>query len=393
MPEISATVPTPFIEVINERLAAFTRRCEKKSLPVPVLTIGPAEMRLACNLNHQHDAACPRSEWTTVIIAGDTPRIGPWSLVASIDDLDGKPFFRPVPGSIVPEDFRDTDPQACDYCHARRYRTETFIVHNSDTDAYAQVGRQCIRDFLGWDISTLTSYFGRFGSLLSDPEGGFGSYVQPRFRPSDIIMAAANVVAVDGVYHRADANDSTKGIVFDILLPPMGGRDVKWYSDLLDRYLSMPEKAQAIFDATMTALETLDTTSDWAYNITTAVKVEMVGLRQVGILASAVILGLRAIEEAATRREGVSEFIGSIGERIDITAEIRDFNTFQGYYGTTTIVTLMHENHNIVKWFASSGGFPAVGTTVRLTGTVKKHDEYKGTRQTIVTRCKLVPVR
>jgi hypothetical protein len=41
----------------------------------------------------------------------------------------------------------------------------------------------------------------------------------------------------------------------------------------------------------------------------------------------------------------------------------------------------------MLTWFASKGVLQE-GDTVLLTGTVKKHDEYNGQKQTIMTRCK-----
>jgi len=390
MVEITNTVPTDYIEVVRERLAAMRRRCEKKGMPAPTLVLGGTEMRLACRPHYDspdHDG-CPRAEWTTVTITGDTPRIGPWALVASVDDVGGVPVFRPVPGADVPVRFRNADPQDCDYCNVRRYRVETFIIHNNDDDEYRQVGRQCIKDFLGWDIGPIVRYWADISSMLGSDEE-YGTYVKPTWKPADIIMAAANVVAVDGRYFKSDEyEDSTKGKVFILINPPAN----KYDRDIQEHYMSMADKAQAIYDATMREIQTLDTTFDWAYNVKTTSNADIIGVRQVGILASSVILGLRAIEKAATADSTANTFVGRVGDKLDIEVTIKDTNTFNGNYGLTTLVTFGTDDGAIIKWFASGSGFPSVGTRVRLSGTVKKHDEYKGTRQTMVTRCKVTPV-
>jgi len=43
---------------------------------------------------------------------------------------------------------------------------------------------------------------------------------------------------------------------------------------------------------------------------------------------------------------------------------------------------------NHLTWFAS-GSDMEVGNTYKLLGTIKKHDEYNGVKQTILTRCKV----
>jgi hypothetical protein len=383
--EFTHNVPTAFLEVINERMAGFTRRANKKGLPVPVISLGEKSMKLSCRANHEHSNTCPRTEWTMVTISGNVPRIGPWALIASVDNVEGNPFFRPVPGAIVPERFRDADPTACDYCNTNRYRTETFIVHNSETDAYTQVGRQCVRDFLGWDISTLVAYWERFGSLIDDSED-YGPYIQPTWHPTDIIGAASAVVSVDGKYHKsAEYEDSTKEKVFILLSAPRNKYDEETHK----HYHSQPERAKQIYDATMAALVTLNTSSDWAYNVKTASNAEYVGVRQVGVLASAVILGMRAIEDAATRDASKNSFIGSIGDKVTLSVTLKDERYIDSYYGGSHLYTFITSDGNIIKWFASNRISKNIGDVVTLTGTVKKHDEYKGTNSTVLTRCKV----
>jgi hypothetical protein len=49
----------------------------------------------------------------------------------------------------LPERFRTLGP-VCEHCHLSRGRKETFIVRHED-GRMVQVGRQCLRDFLGHD--------------------------------------------------------------------------------------------------------------------------------------------------------------------------------------------------------------------------------------------------
>jgi hypothetical protein len=52
------------------------------------------------------------------------------------------------------------------------------------------------------------------------------------------------------------------------------------------------------------------------------------------------------------------------------------------------IVKFIADSGDRFTWFSSSGFNGLQGDHVTLTGTVKKHDEYKGIKQTILTRCK-----
>ena len=67
---------------------------------------------------------------------------------------------RYLPGAEQSLDPAAIRPGECDHCHTTRDRSSVLIVRNDDTDETKQVGRSCVKDFLGW--STLP--------VLIDPE-------------------------------------------------------------------------------------------------------------------------------------------------------------------------------------------------------------------------------
>ena len=60
----------------------------------------------------------------------------------------------------------------------------------------------------------------------------------------------------------------------------------------------------------------------------------------------------------------------------------------EGDYGLTTILKLADESDNILTWFASGSKSYQKGDKVSLKATIKKHDEFKGVKQTVITRAK-----
>ncbi len=53
------------------------------------------------------------------------------------------------------------------------------------------------------------------------------------------------------------------------------------------------------------------------------------------------------------------------------------------------IVKMRDGDDNVFTWFASGYQNLKRGDRVSVRGTIKKHDEYQGTKQTILTRCKV----
>lgn len=85
--------------------------------------------------------------------------------------------------------------------------------------------------------------------------------------------------------------------------------------------------------------------------------------------------------------ESASEYIGEIKERVrDLEVTVVGSRSIDGAYGTSNIYTFK-EHENIIVWFTTSYQEINVGDELLLTGTVKSHDEYKGVKQTKMTRC------
>ena len=83
------------------------------------------------------------------------------------------------------------------------------------------------------------------------------------------------------------------------------------------------------------------------------------------------------------------EFVGKIGDKVDIYVEVERAHDFEGYYGTTTIHTLRGEDGNVYVWKTAAKHWE-VGDAYHITGTIKEYTTYKGIRQNVLTRCRVI---
>ncbi len=109
------------------------------------------------------------------------------------------------------------------------------------------------------------------------------------------------------------------------------------------------------------------------------------------------ILTDRQLEAAATSiqrkkerdAEGAaSEYVGEIKERIEFEAEVIGVYGTEGHYGHTDIVKFKDADRNMFTWFASDYTNLERGDRISIKGTVKKHDNFRDVKQTVLTRCK-----
>lgn len=106
----------------------------------------------------------------------------------------------------------------------------------------------------------------------------------------------------------------------------------------------------------------------------------------------------RAEEERIRAEKARSQYVGTVGEELKITAVYEgspyfERRSFSGY-GTERcyIHRFRDESGNLIIW-KSCSGFPILGCnegeTVVVNGKVKEHSEYKDEKQTIITRAKV----
>lgn len=88
------------------------------------------------------------------------------------------------------------------------------------------------------------------------------------------------------------------------------------------------------------------------------------------------------VSNAIPKAESTSEYQGKVGERLrGLELEVVRFWDGGGYY----VHTMKDMFDNVYTWMTSSRALEQ-GTWVRMDATVKKHEEYKGVKQTHLTR-------
>jgi hypothetical protein len=145
--------------------------------------------------------------------------------------------------------------------------------------------------------------------------------------------------------------------------------------------------------------------SDYCHNLMVAMKQDSINRRLAGITASAVPFFLREIgkmEEAKKAgQKPASEYLGMVGEKSTFRATLLNVFPHESDFGVSFITKMVTEKGEVLTWFASndleakdeasarSEGLLCKGVAMQVTGTIKKHSEYNGTKQTTVTRCKV----
>lgn len=85
--------------------------------------------------------------------------------------------------------------------------------------------------------------------------------------------------------------------------------------------------------------------------------------------------------------EGTSEYVGSIGERLELTLTITRAIELENNFGHSVMHIMEDECGNVFVWTTAAKSW-AEGSVKVLRGTVKDHRIYKNVKQTILTNCR-----
>lgn len=93
-----------------------------------------------------------------------------------------------------------------------------------------------------------------------------------------------------------------------------------------------------------------------------------------------------AVDALIFDNHGVSEYVGTLGERREFTLTVIKNVSFDSGYGTQHLHTFNDEAGNEFIWSTASKSWN-VGDVKHIRATIKDFKLYKGSKQTVLTRC------
>jgi hypothetical protein len=302
----------------------------------------------------------------------------------------------------------------CDVCHSQRDRKDTYIVQGPEGQQQ-QVGSNCMETFLGIKPSNL--WMMDWEVPQPDEEGDGGSKEEARYGTIDLLTVTLAIVAEKGWTSKAAAQaynaaipepadgsvrkgekSPTADYVWDFISGDMDkderkGGDPAFAARIRDAFDNEDVLNAAI--STREYARTIDGDSEYATNLRALANAESISGRNLNLYISAVGAKMRHDGVQAERKRQAdatadSQHIGAVGDKIaDVKAKVTGRKLIDGQYGTTTLLTFVTEDGNVVKWFASGTHDWDLDDDVVLGGTIKDHDSYNGVAQTVLTRAKV----
>lgn len=334
-----------------------------------------------------------------VEINGAVPKVGKYKLICVLEWLsDGQNLLKVVPGETVPEKYRETN-FYCDHCKTNRYRKEVVVCQNTETGEYVQLGKNCLKDYLGIDLERLVNRFSwilDFVKELKDTEYTYGGRISYSADKVSLIQHCSKIIRKIGFASKKQTEDSGMSTSYLVGEVVFGTRN-KYVNQLIDEH-DLHNIEEVDVELANKALEWIanvdDSNSDYFYNLKAILKADRINEKYFGFVASLIPAYNRTMEYEAEKNKKsniVSEYVGEVKKRMTFEdVECVFTRVIDTAYGTSTLIKFSY-NGNTLTWFAS-GLIETYnkGDKYTIIGTVKKHEEYEGRKQTLINRVKLV---
>jgi len=292
---------------------------------------------------------------------------------------------------------------ACQQCGWKRQRKDVFVIAN-DKDEYKVVGRTCLKDFFGGlSPDALINWAKMIDAILETRNDSKNYLGAGRVKASvltypleAVLMYTHAEIAVHGWVSATEAwNNNTAGTKIFV----RGYIDNDVYAQKRRKTLYKEAQAKGVTLFTDESKDEVRKAIQWArdlkgvktyeHNIKTLAENGYATWRDIGMACSI----LPSYRRAESRRHKYSRtpsiYLGIVGEKVEFDATVVFMKEFQTQFGWSCLVKFVTDNGNVVNWWSSVTPSCTKNDKVTVKGKVKKHDEYKGIKQTTITYAKV----
>jgi hypothetical protein len=384
-------VPVQNMPDLEFKIESLNKKAAKLGTKPNEIILGPIVSK-QINKGKRHSDGTPEPakyrDYQMLRVVGEIPVLaGGWSFVGKLEPHEAGVIIKAVPGQKIPPRYRKVNGNECEHCKQKRGRKDSFIVKKGGS--YKQVGRSCLKDFLGHlspeQYAAYAELLHSFEGSMSEYEGEIGgrSYNNSYGNVAAIASAIAAINRNGFVGTQYDDNkESTKYTMIKHFEPPIGAagkyhvplsvgeEEIKMAEDALEWIREQAKKNKEEF---------------W-YNLGKLASVNTSETKYFGYLAAAALQYLKHVD-AIKAKQGVmvglkDEPLGEEGNKVKYNATIISAFKYSrpsySYYdsGVSVVLTLKTDSGHLVKMFSTNTDFKK-GDTIEVSGKIGKAESEK----------------
>lgn len=327
-----------------------------------------------------------KTEFVDIIVWGDAPKYGDHKFLAHVELHEDENIVHNIANANLNEKFRFMV-NKCDHCGYNRVRNDVYVFEDNNGNQIA-VGKTCLRDFTGIDnpkdITSRAQFLSEIKTYLDEDMGAFQNGDGYYNLKTVLTYAAANI-RENGWVSKANADYETGNIsTYDRVIMNLSP-NAKYRPTITD-------EDNNLADETINYFRNMEYIphNDYLNNLRVMLKTDTIAPKHMGMVVSSVNVILKEHSKKAEMKNNVSKYVGNVKERmrnIELTF-VREIHMGYNMYGETFMYQFIDNSGNVFTWFTGKKDFkPSEKYTMDF--TVKEHKEYKGIKQTNITRAKI----
>lgn len=319
-------------------------------------------------------------------------KIDGWQFVGTIQFTDRGNIIRLADTSFegkVPSKYNAT-PRICEHCGTVRHRKDTFLIYNSKTNEFKQVGSSCLLDYTrGLDADVCASIMSCLDQIANLSNTDFCLEDTLTYHntccsvdSSEVKKFAYALVSKYGYIKEGEINCESSARMLSEFMFHLCSND-EWENKFGD--LKLPE------DYAIKNIDTFTESINSEYGYMRNAKLAWLNtyceFRDFSLICSFIATYLKIKSDTDKKVNSDSNvFVGNIGDRITLkVSNVRVLYCKGSYSYNGPVVTqleLTDECGHIYLWSTSS----VVQPNMTVKATVKGHNVYRGVNQTVITR-------
>ena len=377
-------IPVQFLDLMNGKLEKLNKKAVK-------LGLKPIEIEILDTEMYEREEGLEIPCYTVRLTQIDQIKINGYEFVGKLEKNVGETYI--YKGSEgVPKEQKDI--RICQHCNTKRNR-KTYYILKHENGEYITVGKSCLIDFIGHvDAEKIANFYQNLKNLIEEEFESWGGDwdFEPTAYSIDQVLKATVVSIKARGYHKSDSETMpTKEHVFLILDNKERNNG---YGDLFEEAMKIPKEN---IDEMKNIINDLEPNSDYIENLQLLIKDGFVKSNMMGYVVSIPCAVDR--EKEKRLKESIqkdinskSDYVGEVGEKIEKEVSYLKYTSFESFYGTSCKVTYLYmfldNEGNCIVWRTGKAEDFEVGDKIKISGRIKEHKEYRGLKQTILTRAK-----
>lgn len=384
-----------FYPDVEKKLNRIAKKCMKHGNDF-VFEVKGEEIR------EDYNKELDRKEYHKFIIVevDGTAKIDNWECVAVMENHDAGNIIRRINTEIeIPERFKHTE-NLCEHCNTRRQRNNLYVIHNVETNEWKQVGGSCLKLYTGGlNMEYVAAYMDGI-TELEEFDGVVTGRGKAYYRVEEILSYAVEVINKTG-YFNAQSAIPTKYLVSELMQDNLGRAIEKINDEFKDARLNVRMSEHDFHkDNTMEDVENiidyyknLNDDSEFVHNVKVMLNEGYALPKNFGFLCYLPEGYARYIQKEIEKAKKVeTKYFGEVGKRYKdkVIVDVTLVTSWETQWGYTGIYKIVLEDGSILTWKTNNALYLDRNEKYdKISFTVKEHKEYKGEKQTEVTRCKV----